>query len=687
MSSRRNEEDVELSQARVGTTLCDKWKLTRLIGVGGMAAVYEAEHRLGRMAAVKMLHPEVALDGELKQRFEREALAVSKIKHPGVVPVSDLEVAEDGTPFLVMELLEGTSLSDKLGHDGTIEVAEAVRLGVALCEVLEAAHGAGIIHRDIKPANLFLEPDGRLRVLDFGVARWREGPGGLVTAAGTVLGTAAYMAPEQLKGAQVDVRADVFAVGATLFRALTGRHVHVPRDGASSEDRAQIERADRELVTAMLTKPAPRLRSIRPELPAGLCKVVDRALAFQRSRRYPDAATLRKDLEAVAGGGEPPWASARLEAGDEPDDVSGSPVESADTMEAPRAAAAVGAAPAESGAEATSEAGASAGAEAGASAGAESSAEAEPEGEVQKASGGTVKMTADAPPAGKKKVARTEVDAAPAAGKGERVAPAAAAAPGTGKSGGASKKARRTGLTDERTTVKERGKTDVMVAEGPRSLSDEPTRKRGAAPAGAAGATRVGKTLPAGEAPEGEAAAAAAARASADEPEADDVRGRYASGEPDRGSGVGRIVFYLVAIAAAGIAIWWFSRPPAAPPDGATTASTRTGPATTSSAPPAPASTTASAPPPDTASAAVPSASASASESASASAVAPTAVPPPGTRPPLVLPSTLPPIPSAWASVLPSGLPTLFPPPPPKAPSTTAPAPTPPPPTTRPPAK
>ncbi|MCC6526612.1 MAG: serine/threonine protein kinase [Polyangiaceae bacterium] len=659
MSSRRNEEDVELSQARVGTTLCDKWTLTRLIGVGGMAAVYEAEHRLGRKAAVKMLHPEVALDGELKQRFEREALAVSKIKHPGVVPVSDLEVSEDGTPFLVMELLEGTSLSERLGHDGTIEVAEAVRLGVALCDVLEAAHGAGIIHRDIKPANLFLEPDGRLRVLDFGVARWREGPGGLVTAAGTVLGTAAYMAPEQLKGAQVDVRADLFAVGATLFRALTGRHVHVPRDGASSEDRAQIERADRELVTAMLTKPAPRLHTVRPELPEGLCQVVDRALAFQRSRRYPDAATLRKDLEAVGSGGEPPWASARLAAGDEPDDVSGSPVESADTLEAPRVAADSGAASAESG------------------------AEAKPEDEVQKASGGTVKMSPDAPPAGKKKVARTEIDAEPTAGSDER----AAAGGGTGKSGGASKKARRTALTDERTTVKERGKTDVMAIEGPRSLSDEPTRRRGAAPAGAAGATRVGKTLPAGEAPEGEAAAAAAARAPADEPDVEDVRGRYASGEPDRGSGVGRIVFYLVAIAAAGIAIWWFSRPPEAQPTGATTASRPEGPATSSSAPPAPASTTASAPPPDTASAGAPSASASASvsASASASAVAPTAVPPPGTVPPLVLPSTLPPIPSAWASVLPSGLPTLFPPP--KAPSTTAPAPTPPPPTTRPPAK
>ena len=293
-------------EQRVGTTLRGKWTLEKLLGVGGMAAVYSAAHKIGRRDAIKILHPEIAASAELRARFEQEAHAVNRFRHPGAVEIRDIDVAEDGAPFLVMELLEGEPLGERARREGGVALDEALRLADELLDVLAAAHAEGIVHRDIKPDNLFVLHDGRLKVLDFGIARMRVGlPGGNRTATGTTLGTASYMPPEQVKGLDIDGRADLFAVGATLFRLLARRRIH----------EADTEIA---LMMRMASEAAPPLASVAPSLPQGICVVVDRALAYDRDRRYPDARTMQSDVRALRRGEAPPFASARLAAGDLP---------------------------------------------------------------------------------------------------------------------------------------------------------------------------------------------------------------------------------------------------------------------------------------------------------------------------------------------------------------------------------
>jgi serine/threonine-protein kinase len=285
---------------RLGTTLRDKWTLKRVLGVGGMAAVYVGQHKIGREDAIKILHPEVARSKNVRARFEQEAHAVNRFRHPGVVEIRDIDVAEDGAPFLVMELLEGESLSARVKRAGGMEIPELLRIADDVLDVIAAAHAQGIIHRDIKPDNLFLMNDGRVKVLDFGIARMREGaPKTMHTKIGSTLGTVAYMAPEQTMSSKIDERADLFAIGATMFRILAKRYIHE----ASSE---------MELLVKMASDPAPPLASVAPHVPAEIALVVDRALAFEKARRYPDARTMQADIRAVRSGLPPPHASERL---------------------------------------------------------------------------------------------------------------------------------------------------------------------------------------------------------------------------------------------------------------------------------------------------------------------------------------------------------------------------------------
>ena len=276
-------------ERRLGTTVRDKWTLERILGVGGMAAVYVGLHRIGRRDALKILHPEAAKRKDVCQRFEREAKAVNSFRHPNVVEIRDIDVTEDGAPFLVMELLDGESLLDRVERLRTLPLADVLAYADQTVDVLAAAHPQGIIHRDIKPANLYLLRDGRLKVLDFGLARVLDPDGtNAWTKTGATLGTTPYMPPEQARGRHIDGRADLFAVGATMFRLLTGRRIH---DAATDFD----------LLMKMAKEPAPPIASVLAGLPDDVCLVIDRALAFDRDRRYANAASMLADLRAVRG--------------------------------------------------------------------------------------------------------------------------------------------------------------------------------------------------------------------------------------------------------------------------------------------------------------------------------------------------------------------------------------------------
>jgi serine/threonine-protein kinase len=289
-------DENEVFERRIGTVLKGKWTLERLLGVGGMAAVYVGVHKIGRREAIKILHPEIARNKELRARFEQEARAVNRFHHPGAVEIRDIDVAEDGAPFLVMELLDGEPLAARAEASTSFDVGEMLRITDAVLDVLAAAHAQGIIHRDIKPDNLFLLRDGGVKVLDFGIARMRQEAGAsLHTRTGSTLGTVTYMPPEQVKGLAIDARADLFAVGATMFRLLARRRLHE----GNSEAHLLIKSA---------TESVPPLASVAPHLPREVGLIVDRALAFQVAQRYPDARTMQSDVRDVLRG-EPPRAA------------------------------------------------------------------------------------------------------------------------------------------------------------------------------------------------------------------------------------------------------------------------------------------------------------------------------------------------------------------------------------------
>lgn len=275
------------AEARVGETLSGKWRIVRLIDVGGMAAVYEGAHRNGRRAAIKLLHKHYASNVEVRKRFLREGYVANKIDHPGAVCILDDDVAEDGSPFLVMELLEGESLSALLSRrGGTLPVTEALAVAGQVLEVLAVAHANGIVHRDIKPANIMVTNAGHAKVLDFGLARIRDGAMSLIpTAAGVVMGTAGYMAPEQARGQtdQVDLRTDLFAVGAVLFRALSGRRIH--------------ERANTvDMTIAAMRERVVSLSTVMPQAGRALVAAVDRALTFEKDSRWQSASEMFEAL-------------------------------------------------------------------------------------------------------------------------------------------------------------------------------------------------------------------------------------------------------------------------------------------------------------------------------------------------------------------------------------------------------
>ena len=258
-----------------------RYRLGRLLGEGGMGAVYEAEHvGLGATVAVKLLTDRFVDDPDAVERFRREARAAAAVRHPNVVNVTDTGTDEEGAPFLVMELLEGESLNSVLKRRRRLPPEVAVAIACEVLAGLGAAHARGIVHRDLKPGNVFLavDPDGvqRVKLLDFGISKFL-GAASELTSEGAIIGTPHYMPPEQIRGRRdLDARVDLYAVGVLLYRMLSGR---LPFEGASPQ----------QLYEAIVVGRRKPLRAVCPELPEALADVVERALHPEPSKRFQQA--------------------------------------------------------------------------------------------------------------------------------------------------------------------------------------------------------------------------------------------------------------------------------------------------------------------------------------------------------------------------------------------------------------
>ena len=278
----------EQSGKRIG-----KYRIVRPLGRGGMGAVYEAlQTDLNRRVALKVLHPHLAQDPQLVTRFRREAMSAAGLGHPNIVQVTDFgRSEEDGSVFLVMELLEGAPLSAVIDRE-RLPPARLAQVAWQVLSALEAAHAAGIVHRDLKPDNVFLTSvpgvGDVVKLLDFGIAKLAESEGSGLTATGAVLGTPAYMAPEQARGAAVDGRVDVYALGVLMYEALTGR---LPYNGANYNA----------MIAAILTEQPPRIGDLRADLPSDLVAVIERAMERDPASRWQSAGAMREALRPFVG--------------------------------------------------------------------------------------------------------------------------------------------------------------------------------------------------------------------------------------------------------------------------------------------------------------------------------------------------------------------------------------------------
>jgi serine/threonine protein kinase len=278
-------------------TMAGQYVLQRLIGSGGGGMVYAAEHRLlKRPAAVKVLRREKAAMASMVTRFLREAMAVNMIRHPNIVDIFEFGELVDGRPFYVMELLEGTNLRKLVQLRGRFSPADALGMLEPVCGALEAAHRAGVVHRDLKASNITVLETGTERVvklLDFGIAKLlHPEPGGAgLTEAGSMLGTSHYMAPEQVRGEQVDTRVDVYALGVLLYQLLTAQY---PFQSEKTEEIAWMH----------LTAPVPRASQSAP-IPPALDDVIIKAMEKDREKRYPSVTAFLEALREASGAAPP----------------------------------------------------------------------------------------------------------------------------------------------------------------------------------------------------------------------------------------------------------------------------------------------------------------------------------------------------------------------------------------------
>jgi serine/threonine protein kinase len=264
------------------TILSGRYRLESKLGSGGMSTVYLAlDEVLDRPVAVKLLHREISEEADQLERFRREARSAARLSHPNLVGVIDAG-EDDGRPYIVFEYIQGRTLKRRIQDEGPLPVDEAVAYAIEIGRGLTAAHARKLVHRDVKPQNVLIDPDGRAKVTDFGIARSLEQKG--MTATGRVLGTTDYVSPEQAMGEDVDERSDVYSVGVVLYEMLSGE---VPFQ------------AETQVGVAMkhVNEPMPDVQTRRPEVSAAVASVVDRATTKDPRDRYSTVAEMVRDLE------------------------------------------------------------------------------------------------------------------------------------------------------------------------------------------------------------------------------------------------------------------------------------------------------------------------------------------------------------------------------------------------------
>ncbi len=263
-----------------------KYRVTRQVGRGGMGTVYAAlDETLHREVAIKVLNTGLD-DPTVAKRFRAEAVAIARLNHPGIATIYEL-VQHDGQWLMVMEFVRGETLEQAYGNGKTIPVALASDITMQLLASLSHAHALGVVHRDLKPANIMLVPGGNVKIMDFGIARVSGAE--QLTSAGFMMGTPAYMAPEQVLGGHIDGRTDLYAVGIVLFQMVTGA---MPFNGTTAVQLAQ----------ARISETPASLRQVRPDLPEWLAQVIDLALARDPAHRFESAAEFREAIRRGLAG-------------------------------------------------------------------------------------------------------------------------------------------------------------------------------------------------------------------------------------------------------------------------------------------------------------------------------------------------------------------------------------------------
>ncbi len=279
-----DEATTGLASSLIGTLLSDRYRLESKLGSGGMSTVYLArDETLERWVAVKVMHREISDQPDQLERFRREARAVAQLSHPNVVAVID--AGEDGGyPYIVFEYVDGETLKQRIGRLGRLAVDEAAAYAIEVGRGLAAAHARQLVHRDVKPQNVLIDPEGRAKVTDFGIARSLESDG--LTKTGRVLGTTDYVSPEQAMGHGVDARSDIYSLGVLLYEMLTGE---VPFEAESVVGVAMKH----------VNEPLPDVQRQRLEISSALAAVVERSTAKDPKKRYRDMAAFLADLEGA----------------------------------------------------------------------------------------------------------------------------------------------------------------------------------------------------------------------------------------------------------------------------------------------------------------------------------------------------------------------------------------------------